>query len=813
METALKELKLGLRALLSSPGFTTITVLSIALAIGSVTTVFTWLENLILNPFPVVSDTGRLVVLAPAAADGSVRGMPPISYPVFRDWQSETHSYDGMMVHRGLRLNVRVGSEAMGEPVWGELVSGNFFDVLGVAATRGRALTSEDEHRASPVAVVSHDFWQRKLGGDAAAVGRVLTLNGSPVTVVGVAPADFGGVVVGLGYDLWVPLTLGKQVFPGAPALPSLPSLPSLEDAKTPWLQAVGRLRPGIGPAEASLEIRAVARKVSESRGETPATSGSVRLVRETQLGSLLTPLLSVMLLLSAFVLLNACANVTNLLLARATIRERELGIRLALGANRRQVVARAVSESVLLTLAGGTGGLLLATWSAKLLKAIAPLAPLPVQIRIETNATVIGFALLATLITSLMLGLLPILRAMRVDVLMVLADRRSGRGIGRSGLRRTLVVSQIALSLVSLASAGLFVRSLGAARAADLGFVDPERVLLVSTDLGLPGVLPDTILERSRSLPGVASAAFSTMVPLGFGGHAMSATRVDGYEPARDEDLRLERVVVSDGYFETMEIPIRNGRGIAREDRPDTLRVAVVNEAFADRFYRGADAVGRRIDPGGGWVTIVGVAENSTYRDLGESAYPVIYVPLEQTPSPAATLHLKTSRSPASLLEPLRREFAAIHPDLPVLDPRTLAAHMEAASFVQYLGASMLSAFGSLAIILAGIGVYGALSFYATERRREIAIRCALGASSRDVQRAVVGQGLRLAAWGTAAGAFIAIALGRLMRALLLGVSPTDLFTYAVVVLLLGAVSFLACLVPARRAARIDPALVLRSQ
>ncbi|MGH9839010.1 MAG: FtsX-like permease family protein, partial [Blastocatellia bacterium] len=361
---------------------------------------------------------------------------------------------------------------------------------------------------------------------------------------------------------------------------------------------------------------------------------------------------------------------------------------------------------------------------------------------------------------------------------------------------------------------------SLRESRAMELGFSDPERVLLVSTDFNLAGLkeagaitAADRLLERVRAVPGVRQASFSTMIPLGFGGHSRSGTTIEGYTPAQNERLSIERIIVSDGYFETMGIPLMRGRGITRQDQREGLRAVVVNEAFAERYWPGQDALGKRLDQGPGWATVVGVAGNSAYRDLGEAPYPVVYSAMPQRFEPVTTLHVRTLQEPKLLTEPLRREFAAVSADLPFLEPRTLLEHISASSFVQFIGAAMLSAFGVLALLMSAVGLYGVLAYIVSQRRREIAIRLALGAQGRDVLRLMLSQGMRLIACGLGLGLLAALAAGRLLRSQLPGVNPYDPLTFAAIALLLAAVALLACWIPARRAAQVDPMIALRCE
>jgi predicted permease len=757
-----------------------------------------------------VRDGQRLVGLNTATREGG-GDVIPISYPALREWQDQAASFDGIVGYKPARLSVRAAGEDLGEPVWAQLVSGNYFDVLGVRPALGRGFLPDEEGRAAPVAVIGDAYWKRRFGADPAIVGRHVTVNGVDVTIVGVAPPRFAGVFVGLGFDMWLPVTTQELLAPGTQSLTSRGNR---------WLQAFGRLKPGVTIELARTEMAALAPRLSEAGGESPVMGAKVVWMRDQFVGSLLSPVFAALVGVAALVLLTACANVGNLMLARAASREKEIGVRLALGAGRWRVVRQLMVESLLLAALGGGAGLLLSLWWRDALAALVPPVSQPVLIPVGMDARVIALAFALTLATALLFGLVPALRASKPDLVPVLKDEaRSGVARG-SRLRTGLAVAQMAFSFVSLVSAGFFLRGLAEAQAIDVGYADPGHVLLVTTDMSVVGAdeagglaAADRLLEGARALPGVESASVSTMVPLGFGGHSYSSVSPEGYEPAPNEDVQAERVLVGDGYFAAAGVPILEGRALDATDAPDGMRVAVVNEAFARKFWPGREALGRHFDTGRGRTTVVGVARDAAYRDLGEAPYPVMYLPLSQRYAPAFTLHVRTSGDPKALVEPLRAEFARVDPNLPFLDARTMREHFGASTFVQYVGASTLGAFGTMALLLAAVGLYGVLSYAIAQRGREIAIRVALGATPRDVLSIVAGQGLRVVALGLAAGALLALGAGRLLGNKVVGVSADDPTTFVAVALVLGVVAALACLVPALRSLRVDPATVLKSQ
>lgn len=804
------DIRFALRAIRRAPATFLVAALSIAIGIGANTTVYTWLDGLVLRPLPAVPDADRLVAFNWAPADGAAGGVPPFSYPAFREWQAASQAFDGMAAYGIVRVTLRVHGSEQPQPAWGQLVTANYFEVVGVRALLGRTLRPDEEQRMAPVVVLSEPFWRRRFGGSPAVLGMHLSVNGADLTVVGVAAAKFVGVTAGLGFDLWIPLTQQPYLIAGGNAL---------ADRSQAWLRGVGRLKPGLSVATAGAELHRIARERSAAAGERPVTGASVQRFRDQQLGSLLFPLLTAVLAVTGLVLLLACANVATLLMVRAAGRRRELGVRLALGATRWRMVRQLLTESALLAVVGGGLALLFTGLVKGSFSVFIPPVPEPVAYTLALSPPVVAFAAIATLLTALLFGLVPALEGSRPEL--VTALRTQGTG-GRRGarLRAVLAGGQLVFSVVALAAAGLFLRSLDSARRTDLGFADPAHLLLVGTDLNQARLEQadavstlDAVLARLRALPGVAAAAATTSVPLGFGGHLREQVEVDGYSAAADEDMKVERVSVTPGYFEAMGIPILRGRGVAEPDQAAALRVAVVNESFVRRFWPGLDPVGRRLRQGPGWATVVGVARDGRYDSPAAPSYPLVYTALSQWFRPALTFVVRTQQEPRALVEPARAALLAGNGDLPFLDPRSMAEHLQASTFVQQLGGTVLGWLGALALLMAALGLYAVIASGVAEGTREIGIRIALGATVGTVRRAILARTLRIVAAGLGLGLLLALGVGTLFRSQLVGVDPADPVTFGVVAVLLAATGVLASWLPARRASRVDPVQALTAE
>ena len=805
------DLRHALRSLRKRPVFAFVTIASIASAVGATTAVYNWLDNLVLRPLPLVPNVESLYALNGAAADGSTSGAPRIAFPHFREWRSQVRGIAGMAAASPLRLALRVDAVAHAQPVWGVLVTGEYFDVLQVMPTIGRTLRRADEDGALPVAVVSDRFWREQLAADPAVLTRSLTVNGAGVSIIGVMPPGFLGHDVGYGFDVWLPISLQLLV---------MTSGNLLTDRATRWLSGIARLAPGASLQETRSALDATAQRVSASLGERPLTGAALIPLREWRAGSIFAPLLSILLPITSLLLLLAAANVAGLNLLQAVSNQRDTGLRLALGGTARDVMRTFLTQSVLVIILGGTLGVLLARWLRGILIAMVPPTPQPVAFVLAFNWRIAAAAFVGTALALFLAGVIPAWRAAHASPLDVLRAGSAGFWTRRNLLQRVLVVLQVSIASVALVAATFFFKSLTATKQLDVGFSQPERLLLLGVDFNLAQLSAERgavalreIADRLAAQPGVRSVSAATMVPLGAGGHRFAPTVVDGYVPQPAEDMALETSQVADGYFATMGIPIVNGREIRAEDRVGSAAVVVVNETFVRRYWPNQDPIGRRVDQGRGWASVVGVARDGRYDNIAEPSTPMIYWPLAQWYRPAVTLHVRTDADPKPMIESLRRVIQGINSAIPVVDPRTLAEHMQVSVFAQRIGSRALGVFGTMALMLALIGLYATIAFAVRREHRATAIRLCLGATSTRVARRVLSGALCL----TGCGLVIGLAGGYVVTVQisdrLPGVRPSDVTAYATVALVALIGATLAALLPASRAARQEPMEVMRSE
>ena len=822
-----RDVRYGARMLANSPGFTLIVVLTLALGIGANGTIFSLVNALLLRPLPVDKPDQLTAVYTSDFSSGDYGGS---SYPDYVDFRDRNDVLEGLVAYQPRPFSLSVNNVT--ERAFGEVVSGNYFSVLGVKLALGRGFLPEEDRvpGTHPVVVISHQLWRGRYGGDPGVIGRSLTLNGHPFTIVGVAAENYSGLIRGIGETLWVPAMMTDQVSPGRRSLTSR--------GDRGWL-LMGRLREGvtIGQARAAFRLiaehlyRAWPREWANIRQESRAISllpeSEARVMPQFRL-----PLALFMALLMAvvgLVLLISCANVANLLLARAAGRRKEIAVRLSLGAGRGRLIRQLLTESLLLAAAGGAAGLLLAVWGSEALLALVP-GRLPRAAEAALDGRVLGFTLAASLLTGILFGLAPALQASKPDLTAALKEGGRSVGAGRraSRTRSALIVAQVATAFVLLVGAGLLVNSLLRLQRIEPGF-DPERML--SFRVSLPPAKysePQQIesfyqglLTRVGALPGVTAVSATSALPLS-GQNSVVGFAVEGVPtpPQTPFPHTSGLRVVRPGYFGTMGIRLLQGRDF---DARDTLRstpVTIINEALARRHFPNQNPIGRRINPSFGvddrgilFREIIGVVGDVRHSSLREEAGPESYVAHAQAPFNTITVVARAGNDPRALTAAVRGEVRTLDPDLPVFAVRTLEEYLATAVAQPRFGALLLSIFAGVALLLTAVGLYGVISYGVEQRRHEIGVRMALGARARDVLGLVMRQGVALAAAGIGLGLVAAAALTRVMASFLFGVGATDPATFALIALLLGLVALAASYVPALRAARVDPLDALRDQ
>jgi predicted permease len=807
VDTLLQDIRYALRSLRKSPLFALVAVLTIGLAVGMNTVAFTWMERVVLKPLPGVPASDELIAVVSAGPGGDIWQM---SYPNYRDWREGVRSFQGLTAQTFDEVTLRTTGPA--QRAWSVFAAANYFDVLRVRPALGRAFRPEEETQATPVAVISHGLWQRTFAGDSGVVGRHVMVNGHDFTIIGVAPEKFAGTINVLRFDLWVPVTTYELLTPSRGLLASR--------AENNF-DGIARLKPGVTIEQARQEINALNRRLAEQYPDVLRnTTVSVRWFRDAGPTPFFRPVMGALLAVTVVVLLVACANLANLLLAKAAARRREIGIRLAVGAGRVRLVRQLLTESLVLALGGGVVGVLIALWGKDTMTALLPAAPFPIFVEFDLDSRVLGVAFGVSVLTGVVFGLVPALQASRAELVPALRDGAAAGPVGRSRLQSALVASQVALSLVCLVCAGLFVRGLQRAQSVDLGMRDPQHVLLAGTDFFRAGYTDSTgpavlerLLERVRALPGVRSASVATGIPLSLNGMPSTGIDIEGHTFQPDEIAAIPFSHVGPDYFESIGTPIVRGRGFTAEDRATSLQVTVVSERFAQRFWAGQDPIGKHITVNGRERTVVGVARNTGHEMIAGGAPPVFFRPISQSWRAGLTIIVRAEGDPSSLQQALRHAFEEVDPGLPVTDVRTLAEHIGAASFIQRIGAWVLAAFGALAVVLSAVGLFGVLSYSVAQRTREMGVRIAVGASKRDLLALVVGKAMRLTAIGLGVGVVLAAGAGQLLRSQIFDVSPLDAVTFVAVVALLAAVAFLAAWLPAQRAARVDPIIALQAE
>ena len=820
LEQLLQDLSYGARVLRKSPGFSVIAVLTLALGIGANAAIFSVVDWLILRPLPV-PDPGQLTYLVAQRSDGGYEN--GFSYPNLEDIRKETtsvfSSVAGVETFQMDGLNV----DGNTTPIWTNYVTGDFFELLGIRPALGRFILPSEGRvaGADPVLVISYSFWQTKFGGDAHIIGKRVSINGHPVTIIGVAPKGFHGALAILNTQGYLPLGMAATNLVNKSDF-----LVNRQDATD--LILIARLKPGGSPAGAGPSLNLAAQRIAQ---QYPRVD-NWKSMRAAPLGAAppsadpsnpLNEIAGIFLMLAGIVLLLACMNIANLLLVRASVRRREMAVRSALGAGRTRLLRQMFTESILLAVLGCAGGVAFGFLASRAFGAINLRSALPIVLDFQFSWRVFAYAIGAASLTGVAVAVVPALRASRVNLSEVL--NQGGRTVtaGRLRLRTALVVAEVSGSLMLLIVAGLFLRSLGMVQHVDLGF-DPGRVLNFSMDPRGAGYNDERgsqffheILGRTRAVPGVQSASIAASVPMGLSEYGDSL-KIDGYQPPKDQPAPVAGYnAVSPGYFETMRIPLLRGRAFLDADNLSSSRVAIINEAMANRYWPTQNPIGRSFvmgeDPGHA-VQVVGIVKNSRTGSISDTIGPYFYLPFAQKYVKPGTLLIRTSATdPGSMSHEMLGVIRSVEPAMPVFDVQTMTEALDTPNGTLFykMGAGLAGALGVLGLLLATIGVYGVISYSVAQRTQEIGVRIALGARRSQIVKMMLRQGLVIIAMGVVIGVVLAAASSQIMSDLLVGVRPLDPLTYGAASLFLALISLVACYAPARRATRVDPIVTLR--
>jgi predicted permease len=812
LEMLLTDLRLAMRLLLvRRPLFTALATATLAIGIAANAVIYSWVDGLLLNPLRGVADQHRLAVVTVTTAS---RDGLSFSYPNYVDVRAARGgAYTDLAVFGSAAMSLR--TDRVPERVWGQLFSGNMFDLLGVQPALGRLLTEEDDRApgGEPVAVLAHAFWQRQFGGRASVIGETLVLNNRAFTIVGVTPPAFQGTQGALAFDVFVPLSMQAVFYAGD----------RLGDRGHGWLQAMARLAPDRSLADLQAALDVVAARLAASYPASNENRGlrAFPLWRSPNGGqSMLMPAFAVLAGIVGLLLLLVCTNMAGLLLARAAGRAREMAMRHALGANRSHLVRQLLVESLVLSFLGGGLGLLAARWSGALLRAFIPPLSIPIAIDAGLSWRVAIFTAIVSGLAGLVLGILPAWQASRTSVRDALQDGSGASSSWRRGrLRQGLVVAQVAVALVLLVAAGLFVRSMDQAYRMDAGFTTRQGVIgafdvqSAGYDEARGRLAQARILEEVRAIPGVEAATLARRAPLNPTDSSDRSVEVEGYQPAPREEMSVFYNQVSAGFFETLGIPLREGRVFAASDASDAPRVIVISERMAQTYWRGRSAVGGRVRLADGWVTVIGVVADGKYGSMTESPRSFMYLPLAQYYRADVRLIVRTTGAPGDVVPALRSAMARVDPSIPLFDITTIAEHVAFSFFLFELLASLLGGFGIVATALAALGLYGVVAFSVAQRTREIGVRVSLGATRGDVLRLILRQACTLVGVGLVTGLVLAAGASRLMASQLVGVSPFDVPAYASTLLVVLGTTLVAATVPARAAMRLDPLTALRRE
>ena len=807
----LQDLRFGFRLLRRSPGFSVLVIVCLTLGIGATTSVFSWIEGILLRPFPLVARQDRMVAIT-----GMDRhGRTDVSWPDLQDLRRNCTLFDAFIAEHIGGVTLNIGDRA--ERATGSAVSSNYFDALGIRPILGRAFEPSEEvgRNAHPVTVISYSTWKDRYKGDPAIVGKTQMLNGVRHAIIGVTPEGFYGTFVGYSFQFWVPASM-EETFEGGGY--------KLETRDARWIEGFAILKPGVTLGQAQAEISAIGNRLAAAYPETDRGHNfklyPLWRTPFNNAGTLL-PTLRISLVVACLVLLIACANVANLLLVRSFSRRHEITMRLAVGASRGRLLKQLLAEGLILAVAAAAGGLLLAYWCRNFITLL--FAPTPAGVIIHLPAHLDWRVLVVSagvcIAATVLFGLVPAMQAGKVDLAAVMKSESGGvvGGRGKAWIRSAMVLVQVSLSFILLVGAGLLLKSLQAMRDADLGF-STNNVLIGTVDMVAAGYdaarirnFQDRLVERVSGLPGIQAMAWSRSVPFTYKSFPSGPVAVDGFVPEPGEQPVVDYNEVGPGYLALTGVPLVSGREFTAADQETAPPVAVVNQTMVERFWRGANPVGKRLQVKGRWMQVVGVARSSKYGSLLENAKPFFYVPLRQGAAGGQSFQARTTLGKEALANVLAREVKAIDANLAPGEIITMREQVDRRTWSQHAAVTLLAIFGSVALFLSAIGLYGVMSYAVSQNTRELGLRMALGASAQHLLRIVIAHGLGLTIGGIAAGAALALGLTRLMGDLLYHVSPRDPAAFGIAFLVMIMAAVAAGLLPALRATRTDPVQALR--
>jgi predicted permease len=813
MQTFLQDLHFGFRMLRRSPGFSILAILCLTLGIGTNAAVLSWVEGILIRPYPLVAHQNRMFALN--ATTRGQEGFTGLSYPEFLDYEKSSTLFESFIVDKITGTTLSVGDRA--ERASGAIVSANYFDALGIKPVLGRGFTPEEGkgRKAHPVTVIAYRTWKDRYGGDPNIIGRTQYLNGIQHTIIGVAPEKFHGTFIGYSFSFWVPVSMQETFDTGY----------KLEDRTARWIEGYAFLKPGVTRQQAEAELHAISQRLEKEYPETnrghDLSLAPLWRTPFNQAGNM-TSTLAITMAVVFFVLLIACANVSNLLLARSLLRRHEMTMRLALGAGRRRLIKQLFTEGLILSVIAAIGGIAVAYWcrNALVLSFPSPAAGIVIDLPGRIDWRVLALSAAICIGATMLFALMPAIHASHVDLSGALKTDGGGivAGSSRSRLRSALVLVQVSLSFVLLAGTGLLLQSLQRMQQTSPGF--STDVIVSGADLVSAGynlerakAFDTQLLDRVREIPGVELATLSRLTPFSYANFSSAPLAIDGYQPAPDEQLNSSYLEAGEDYFKTLGIPIVAGREFQRTDDENAVPVAIINETMAAKYWPGQDPIGQRLKVKDRWLQIVGVAKNVKYENKPELARTFFYVPVRQNFLESNVVLMRTRETPGAIRTALAQEVHALDPNLAPIAPFRVQEQVDRKGYTQRLAATLVAIFGAMALFLAAIGLYAVMSYFVSQSTRELGLRMALGANARDLLRLVVSRGLQLTAAGIVFGGIAALVLTRLMGNLLYKVSPHDPLAFGTAFALITIASLTACFLPAWRATRIDPVQALREQ